>query len=206
MSLKPILFNTEMVRALLAGQKSVTRRPVRCRDGSGKRVPLPTDVVYTGKSPMFYTWTGREPYHIESPYQLGEVLYVRETWAKNPFGEGYIYPTEVAGAGQQWHPSIHMPREAARIFLRVTGVRVERLQAITEQAAKDEGACKAYPYTDPKTGKTTYMQDENATYIGGFACAWENTIKSADRATCGWEANPWVWVVEFERIAKELVK
>lgn len=95
-----------------------------------------------------------------------------------------------------------MPREAARIFLRVTGVRVERLQAITEQDAKDEGACKVYPDTDPETGKTTYMQDENATYIGGFVCAWDSTIKSADRATCGWEANPWVWVIEFERVEK----
>ena len=198
MSLKPILFNTEMVRALLAGQKSVTRRPVRCRDGSGKRIPLPTDVVYTGKSPMFYTWAGREPYHIESPYQLGEVLYVRETWAKKPFGEGYIYPTEVAGAGQQWHPSIHMPREAARIFLQVTGVRVERLQDITPEQIDAEG-CKEYEYS----AKSKEPLPSNPSW---FRIAWDNTIKSADRATCGWEANPWVWVVEFERIGREEAK
>ena len=94
-----------------------------------------------------------------------------------------------------------MPREAARLFLMVTRVRVERLQAITEDDAEAEGAEKMYPHTDPETGKTAFLLHQNG--IGGFVCAWDNTIKSADRATCCWEANPWVWVIEFERISKE---
>lgn len=205
MSLKPILFNTEMVCALLEGRKTVTRRVVKSQPVLDSHLWKLGGAAWSDSVLSVPVMLGHSLYN-RAPYQPGDVLWVRETWAKNPFGEGYIYPTEMAGAGQKWRPSIHMPREAARIFLRVTGVRVERLQAITEEDAKDEGACKAYPYTDPETGKTTYMQDENATYIGGFACAWDNTIKSADRATCGWEANPWVWVIEFERIEKELVK
>lgn len=178
---KPIFMNTDMVRALLEGRKMVTRRLVRWRDSSGKRVPLPADAVYTGKSPMFYTWVGREPYHIEPPYQIGDVLYVRETWARNPLGDGYIYPTEAGGAGQRWRPSIHMPRDAARIFLRVTDVRVERLQDCGNMQAKDEGC----------------------TCSSQFARLWDSTIKPADRAACCWEASPWVWVISFERISKE---
>lgn len=91
-------------------------------------------------------------------------------------------------------------------ILRVTGVRDERLQAITEEDAKAEGACKDYPYTDPENGKTTYMQDKNATYIGGFACAWDSTIpkhpNKFKRYPYYWEDNPWVWVIEFERCEK----
>ncbi len=179
--------NTDMVRALLEGRKTVTRRPVHRRDSSGKRVPLPADAVYTGKSPMFYTWVGREPYHIEPPYRIGDVLYVRETWAKNPFGDGYIYPTEAGGAGQRWRPSIHMPKEAARIFLRVTDVRVERLKDIS----------------NAPPGFENQVVREGFKYQCDFIATWESTIQPADRAVCGWDANPWVWVISFERIEKE---
>lgn len=96
-----------------------------------------------------------------------------------------------------------MPREAARLFLLVTRVRVERLQAITEDDAEAEGAEKMYPYTDPETGKTAFLLHQNGTFRAGFSQIWDNTIKSADRTTCGWDANPWVWVIEFEQISKE---
>lgn len=218
MRLKPILFNAEMVRALLEGRKTVTRRVVK------PQPPAASTVSKIGKA---YGWSrgkdSQPKYLMKQPYQTGDVLWVRETFRVD-------YLSSIVGSGRVrykadgsyadihfsadrydmmrrahrmvWRSSENMPREAARIFLRVTGVRVERLQAITEQDAKDEGACKVYPDTDPETGKTTYMQDENATYIGGFVCAWDSTIKSADRATCGWEANPWVWVIEFERVEK----
>lgn len=81
----------------------------------------------------------------------------------------------------KWRPSIHMPREAARIFLRVTDLRVERLQDCGNMQAKDEGC----------------------TCSSQFARIWDSTIKPADRAVCGWEANPWVWVISFERISEE---
>ena len=215
MSLKPILFNTEMVRALLEDRKTVTRRVMKPQPVLDGHLWKLGGAAWNDSVLSVPVMFGHSLYN-RAPYQPGDVLWVRETWCEKMGRRGeYLYR---AYAGERddtrdyvishntWRPSIHMPREAARIFLRVTGVRVERLQAITEEDAKAEGACKAYPYTDPEIGKTTYMQDENATYIGGFVCAWDNTIKSADCATCGWEANPWVWVIEFERIEKELVK
>lgn len=217
--MKQILFNTEMVRALLEGRKTVTRRVVKPQP-EGRPVPMKTDSCWPG----YFAIQGTARV-VRPPYQPGDALWARETfrvdYLSNIVGSGRVqYKADGSYADIHfsadrydmmrraqrkpgWRPNENMPREVARIFLLVTGVRVERLQAITEQDAKDEGACKAYPYTDPETGKTTYMQDENATYIGGFVCAWDNTIKSADRATCGWEANPWVWVIEFERISKE---
>ncbi len=84
-----------------------------------------------------------------------------------------------------WRPSIHMPREAARIFLRVTDVRVERLQNITDEQAEKED-----------------FKDYTSTALG-FAELWDSTIKPKDRALYGWAANQWVWVIEFERISKE---
>ncbi|HIX89960.1 MAG TPA: hypothetical protein H9845_03575 [Candidatus Agathobaculum pullicola] len=204
MSLKPILFNTEMVRTLIEGRKTVTRRVVKPQP-EGRPVPMPADSCWPG----YFAIQGTERV-VRPPYQHGDVLYVRETWAKNPFGEGYIYPTEVAGAGQKWRPSIHMPRKAARIFLRVTSVRVERLQAITEEDAKAEGAEKMHPCTDPETGKTAFLLHENGTYRAGFSQIWDSTIPKRpslfERYLYYWEYNPWVWVIEFERIEKELVK
>ncbi len=201
---KPILMNTDMVRALLAGRKSVTRRLVYCRDGNGKRIPLPVDAMYTGKSSMFYTWVGYEPYHITPPYQPGDVLHVRETWAELETAYGvpyYAYKADDSdlhhSSGEnfsRWYPSIYMPRKAARIFLRVTGVRVERLQDITPDQIDAEG-CKEWAYS-ATTGEPLPSGPS------WFCIAWDNTIKSADRATCGWEANPWVWVIEFERVEK----
>ena len=208
MSQKPILFSSEMVRALLEGRKTVTRRVVK---------PQPPAASIVSKIGKAYGWSrgkdSQPKYLMKQPYQTGDVLWVRETWCEVMGRKGkYLYR---AYAGERddtrdyvialntWRPSIHMPREAARIFLRVTGVRVERLQDITEAGAKAEGAVKAYPYTNTETGKTAYMQSEDATYRGGFSCIWNSTIKSDDRPVYGWEANPWVWVIEFERIGRE---
>ena len=105
-----------------------------------------------------------------------------------------------------WRSSENMPREAARIFLRVTGVRVERLQAITEEDAKAEGAEKMYSYTDPETGKTAFLLHENGTYRAGFSQIWDSTIPKRpsmfERYLYYWEYNPWVWVIAFERVEK----
>ncbi len=95
-----------------------------------------------------------------------------------------------------WRPSIHMPREAARIFLRVTDVRVERLQRICERgrrSAHNEGFINDISLAEG-TGKSATEH---------FSEFWDSTIKPKDRALYGWEANPWVWVIEFERISRE---
>ena len=133
-----------------------------------------------------------------APYQPGDILYVRETWFRtNQFGlqDGYIYKAAITdqqilnlntfGVCIKWHPSIHMPKEAARIFLRVADVRVERLQEITEDQAKKEG-CSDYTST-----------------ALGFCCIWDSTIKNQDLDKYGWDANPWVFVISFERISEE---
>lgn len=139
------------------------------------------------------------------PYHPGDILYVRETWCKTDcFGlqDGYAYKANdnsiltETGFVPKWRPSIHMPREAARIFLRVTDVRVERLQDIDGRGALSEGVDNRH--SNPTMGKRW----ENMQRME-FSTVWDSTIKPADRALYGWAANPWVWVIEFERISRE---
>lgn len=192
----------DMVRAILKGRKTVTRRVVK---------PQPT---------FFYTYGGRisDPNNPDNivflamsekngedteeifvpPYQPDDILYVRETFCRQPSEEyPFVYKASVeTPAAWRWCPSIHMPREAARIFLRVTDVRVERLQEITNEQAQAEGAKGWMVATDRDW-------DKNPNYILAFRYAWDSTIKKADRALYGWEADPWVWVIEFERVSRE---
>ena len=115
--MKQILFNTEMVRVIMEGRKTVTRRAVKPQPKGAHTVLDCDDYEQTfdmlcgngGEGGVFLDWAET----IKAPYWAGDILWVRETWAKNPFGDGYIYPTEVPGAGQKRKPSIHMPREAA---------------------------------------------------------------------------------------------
>ena len=140
-------------------------------------------------------------------YRIGDTLYVRETWARIDEDVDPIWFEEPAllHRGQiiyraeypyfpecRWRPSIHMPREAARIFLRVTDVRVERLQEMTIEDSLREGV---------KLSIKGCIAGESP--LTPFALVWDSTIKKADRPLCGWEANPWVWVITFERISKE---
>lgn len=195
--MKPILFNTGMTRAILEDRKTVTRRVVKPQPNGNGMVKMPDDSCWPG----YWAEVGSARV-VKPPYQPGDVVYVRETFAQ-PAKHIFWYKADFKLRNILWRPSIHMPREAARLFLLVTRVRVERLQAITEDDAEAEGAEKMYPYTDPETGKTAFLLHQNGTFRAGFSQIWDNTIKSADRATCGWEANPWVWVIEFERISKE---
>lgn len=164
MKIKPILFNTDMVRAILEDRKTVTRRVVK---------PQPKKEVDK---------IALERFH--KPYSPGDILYVRETWTQD--GDVFRYKAGFYDQNRRWHPSIHMPREAARIFLRVTDVRVERLQTIMD---------------DPP-GPENQIVKEGCKYGCDFIATWERTIKPADRALYGWVANPWVWVIEFERCEK----
>lgn len=131
--------------------------------------------------------------------------YVRETW-QHGFGGTYLYK---ASAGYDlfmtadgklvsdipWRPSIHMPREASRIFLRVKEVRVERLQDINERG--ERSAAKEGFVND-----INLFDGDGKSATKHFADCWDSTIKPADRAIYGWEANPYVWVIEFERCEK----
>ena len=147
----------------------------------------------------------------EPPYRPGDILYVRETWCKTDcFGlqDGYIYKAndnailEHTGFTPKWHPSIHMPREAARIFLRVTDVRVERLQSITEEQARAEGAEPFMMTADVDKPDNEKRWEEKLPALVSFPGIWDSAIKPKDRALYSWEANPYVWVIEFERCEK----
>ena len=183
--MKPILLKTEMVRAILDGRKTVARQVVKPQP-KGQLVPTLSGGCWPGYFEEIGTSRVQRP-----PYRPGNILYVRETWQQG-LGGTYLYK---ASAGLDlfmnkegnlvsnipWCPSIHMPREAARIFLRVTDVRVERLQDCGDMEAKEEGC----------------------TCCSHFIRVWDSTIKPAERGLYGWEVNPWVWVIAFDRISKE---
>lgn len=192
---RPILFNTEMVQALLAGRKTCTRRLVKFLPGKN---PQWTGYIKDGL--MLYNGKN-EPCIRKAPYQPEDILYVRETWFKDV--DRYMYRANYSDREKfyrdskeiemKWKPSIHMPKEAARIWLKVTDVRVERLQDITEDGAKEEGA-------NCKNGKNIGLEEKmRRTAIERFAEIWNSTIKKTDLDRYGWDANPWVWVIEFER-------
>ena len=204
MAIKPILFNTEMVRAILDGRKVCTRRIVK------GYIPKDAQFGYTAFTPdgaiscrgLFET-TGRPGYgekFFKLPYQPGDILYVRETWKKAP--NGYYYyedwqRNDIADV-TKWKPSIYMPKEAARIWLKVTDVRVERLQKITEDGAKAEGAIDNRGFIHSPNNE----YDRIHTAREHFAEIWNSTIKKSDLDRYGWDASPWVWVIEFERCEK----
>lgn len=144
-------------------------------------------------------WMTRK-YYLEkyAPYQPGDTLYVRETWNTNPLHDygnesnEYVYKADYDGhAGEfGWRPSIHMPKEVARIFLKVMDVRVERLQDMDKMDAVKEGI-------DPRCCVNL------AHALTKFKKLWDSTIKKSDHDLYSWEANPWVWVIEFERIVPD---
>lgn len=221
MAIKPILFNTEMVRANLEGRKSCTRRivkpqqligmlPDKCKNGAPEEFLKEKKLMFKPYCDM----TGIELINTayKAPYQPGDILYVRETWTEEcgkyyyraDYDSDYLDPCETLSGGYpascrnhpgcdgcmatstriHWHPSIHMPKEAARIWLKVTDVRVERLQDMTDDDAEAEGC---FDYTSTALG---------------FPDVWDSTIKKSDLDRYGWDASPWVWVIEFERCEK----
>ena len=191
--MKPILFNTEMVRAILDGRKTVTRRVIT----------PPPDITPIQTFGGNYRISMESNLFVKPPYRPGDILYVREAFSECK--EGYAYRADNQHSeGWGWRPSIHMPREAARIFLRVKTVQVDRLQDITAEQAADEGQkeCCGFTMCGGAYGcNLCEAFSENS--IKWFEKVWNSTIKPADRALYGWEANPWVWVIKFERISME---
>ena len=209
MAIKPILFNTEMVRANLDGRKRCTRRI--CKDANEYTVPDMDFFDPEKRTYAVHNYADKE-HKIKlsiaertCPICPGDILYVRESYSELSFG--YVYKADGENIDHlgnviKWHPSIHMPKEAARIWLKVTNVRVERLQEITDEQAKREGI----QYYECPTGFTwkqeTDMHNCYTTPIGAMQALWNSTIKKSDLDRYGWDANPWVWVIEFERCEK----
>ena len=191
MSIKPILFNVDMVRAILTGQKTQMRRVIK---------PQPTNPRWNNIG--WLGWDDGHGYRMKPPCEDGDVLWVRETWSTTDKcdlypnwptdGIHYIYkaddPDCNAAKEARWYPSVHMPKQAARIFLRVKDVRVDWLQAMDDEAAIAEGFVDSPADTDSPLAR--------------FAEFWDKTIKREDLREFGWHADPWVWVIEFERCEK----
>lgn len=203
----PILFNAEMVRALLDGRKTQTRRICKLDTAN-----FDYDLKDKDYGPFLQNEYG-DSINVKklSPYQPGDILYVRETWkcVKYDSTDGYLsYGVEFKDGTRKyfefddnerfhqfgkfafkdgWQPSMFMPKEAARIWLTVTDVRVERLKEITAQDAKAEGMFE--PYIASETGYETEMR-------GQFRDLWDSLNA---KHGYGWDSDPWVFVYTFER-------
>lgn len=196
---RPILFSGQMVRAILEGRKTMTRRVVKLRHGA--------DVVVTNGQvwkPARVDYAG----YVDCPYgQPGDRLWVRETWAKTD-GRHEIVPIayratndSMALLNDKWKPSIHMPRWASRITLEITGIRVERLQeisyddAIAEGIERIGGEFSCSPWKNYRKGQPGEMDCHCSYPPRSYQTLWESI-----NGPGSWGANPWVWVIEFKRV------
>lgn len=231
---KPILFNTDMVRAIQNGTKTVTRRLIK---------DIPTAAMCTlctswCRDFATFTWyikaQNADIYFEQEedfcfPYKIGDILYVRETFCTFDSdhiidGVKYAYKANSTSEsertrkdfGYKWKPSTHMPKEAARIFLRVTNVRVGRLQKsffksgstifallgegvnIGEQCRECIGVYGSPCCIDDESECGTLDEVRS-----DFSDLWNSTVKKSELAKYGWAANPWVFIIEFERIEVE---
>ena len=233
--MKPILFNTDMVRAILDGRKTVTRRVVK----QGKSTPkyhnrdkfygvvdhLNNDYknCYAGfynDNDIFYGANGErliDAIYFKAPYKVNDVLYVRETWRKITDTE-YGYRADCHKAVESvfnWKPSIHMPKEAARLFLRVTDVRVEKLRDMKLEDFLKEGIYIKPSETVPTGSNNMLTGSERQAAIDcrceavareKFKDLWNSTAGkpyTPERYANNWYGNPYVWVIEFEVITAD---
>ena len=206
MAIKPILFNSEMVKAILEGRKTQTRRTaflnMELHEFCNKEYP--NGWWFNGRVfksfDDFLHYTQRP----KCKYRPSDILWVRETWQyiEESDSDGfYIYAADHQVPGyMKWHPSIHMPKEAARIFLRVKDVRVERLQDC------GNGWCLDIEKEGVRTPQDPILYVDDDEFHNALRAEmeklWDSTIKPNDVPQYGWNANPWVWVVEFERCEK----
>lgn len=242
----PILFNGDMVRAILDGRKTVTRRvikpkqiigllPDKCKNGMPEEFLKEKKYMFKPYCDMTDAELIKASYN--PPYQPGDILYVRESVFQgvghylDVSGEtvsvltnDFEYYADGLHEKDHWkdkyertwmhrRPSIHMPKEAARIWLKVKDIRVERLQEITEEQVDAEGfrfkpPCLSMVSADghycdldgPCTSSIKYCDMSMGELFGKEL--WNTTIKKSDLDHYGWEASPWVWVIEFERCEK----
>ena len=201
---KPILFNGDMVRAILAGRKTQTRRPVKIDMANAFDPPRGKDDVYSGY-PLFEDGEGTWHKAVDCcPFgQVGDRLWVRETWAEWQPGSPVFKAdgSDITGHKSDhlvssWRPSIHVPRWACRIILEITNIRVERVHDISEDDAIADGGLEAMiedhvwhiPGTDSKTTRDPKY---------AFEHVWDSIYSARG---LGWDVNPWVWVVEFKKV------
>ncbi len=228
MSEKPILFSAPMVRAILDGRKTMTRRVIRPQPTLTQEFPG-RDSVWRWKNAQYSECILCDVLPTLCPYGVaGDTLWVRETWAEfideftSPDDHTILYRADNAAMWQpismranfnplnhehnpKWRPSIHMPRWASRITLKVLDVRVERVAVITEDDARAEGMYRL----DPTRHSPHSIMDGdeglcNATAVECFRWLWDRLNgnrkdKHGKRLPYAWDDNPWVWVVEFEK-------
>ena len=223
--IKPILFNTDMVKAILEGRKTCTRRVIKDVSelefiGISSTDGDIFDHAAFGYGNFNDIVNAKIVKSIKAPYLPGDILWVRETWTKlykvdaNGFTQWDKEKIYYAADGEpdvelvdedgflkedrriKWKPSIHMPKSLARIFLEVTCVRAERLQNITTEQILKEGVVQRFPKVNDRFTPDILR--------GGFIELWNSTIKRYERHKYGWKANPWVWVIEFKRLGDEI--
>ena len=217
--MKPILFSTPMVQAVLAGRKTQTRRLIKEAAGWDSNWKVsPIDEEHLDGVQRYEMSCGTQyslPW-FKSKYQPGDILYVRETWqvvryappGSSQLQDLYVFKADTTDFGEyeitKWKPSLFMPKAAARIFLQVTDVRAERLQDITEENAIAEGVESFLEHNgrlyrdysiDPEDNEGhNYFRNQ----IHSFKSLWD----SINKKTSPWENNDWVWVYSFEKIQK----
>ena len=226
MILKPILFNTSMVQAILEGRKTSTRRIIKNKYENSniewfenkygrKLVYMQNDAKVTKNSDGSENRQLRACEEIRPPYKVEDILYVRETWCQSTeiepnYGkQEYHYKASPDDFIRQapegfikWKPSIHMPKVAARIFLKVTDIKVQRLQDITEDEAQQEGIDPEVAIEYSNWRPTFYDPDSGGepNYREAFKDLWDKLYK---KKGYGWDSNPWVFVISFRRVDKE---
>lgn len=225
---KHILFNTEMVKAILEGRKTCTRRIIKRTPSNDESCGYGFWKEFNERDKRWYVkdythsctwWTLEEYIRRFSKYQVGDILYVRETFRYVHIGEfdymgecewdeGVVeYKAsqeefeekygEFIGDYDEWKSSIHMPKKLARIFLKVTDVKIERLQNITEEEARKEGCIDFHDKIGD--GKFEDVLEFDLTARDAFTELWDSTVNKKEIDKYSWEANPYVWVIEFER-------
>lgn len=227
--MKSIQFNTEMVKAILEDRKTVTRRVIKQIPNhwhfSRRIMDWYLSKVYVnefdGETLNFEVQCDVDDSFMataKAPYKVGDILYVKENWKKydkmvgtgdERHLESFIgykanKNAEVLGEffESKWKSPACMPKAVARIFLKVNNVRVERLQDITETDARNEGVRDPYDYFDSLYWRQFSGLDCE---ISAFVRFWNATLKKKDLDERSWDANPYVWVIEFEKIEKEEV-
>lgn len=200
MNERPIIFNSEMVIAILDGRKTQTRRLMKIQQPN-KEFKIAVQV--NEKKPNIISWvklsndglliTDRHEPSFKCPFgKIGDRLYVRETWAKLTIG--YVYKAEDSIFDNhpifKWKPSIYMPKSAARIWLEITDIRVERVQDINGADAIKEGV------TMENVISVQGLDNQWKQCINNFSDLWNSIYNN-------WNDNPWVWVIEFKRINKK---